>query len=111
VFPPTDEPRTINGQTIELGVEKHRNRLMAYIDDHVQSASRRTKLKRTISDLYDRTSTGMHNDVDAAEARALFLETYVLLGQLLLAAPPPTTPEEQVGGQMDATAPLGALVA
>ena len=41
------------------------------------------------------------------EARALFLETYVLLGQLVQAAPPPATLNERAGGNLDATAPLG----
>lgn len=107
VFPPSDVPRTVDGQIVDLGPDKHKNRLRAYVDDHVQSRSRRAKLKRSISDLHDRVSTAVHGDVDADEARALFLETYTLLGQLLQAASPPPTPEEPVGGQVDATAPLG----
>ena len=33
---------------------------------------------------FDRVSAGVHSDVGADEARALVLQTYLLLGELLL---------------------------
>jgi hypothetical protein len=59
------------------------NRLQAYVYEHGVSKGRRDRLRRTFADLYDRTSTGTHSEVDVVEARYLFLQTYVALGELL----------------------------
>lgn len=84
VFPPVDEPRTSpDGQQVRLGSEQRLNRVKAYIDDHAQSASRATRLKRAISDIYGRVSTGVHKEVSRTEGEHLFLATYVLLGEVL----------------------------
>ena len=36
-----------------------------------------------LANLFDRVSSGVHNDVSVSEARALFLNTYLLLGEIL----------------------------
>lgn len=84
VFPPTDEVRTNgNGQEIRLGSEQRLNRVKAYVDDRVSSATRGARLKRSISDVYARVSAGVHDNVSPQEAEHLFLTTYVLLGEVL----------------------------
>jgi hypothetical protein len=91
VYPPSSRPNLVDGQEVKVGKGQVQNRLMAYVDKHVSSKGRRRKLKRALEDLYDRVSTGVHADVTAEEARALFLEVYTFLGEVLQAAPPPAT--------------------
>lgn len=83
LFPATDETRKDGqGNVIKLGDQQRLNRLKAYIDDHAESKSRADRLKRAVSDIYGRVSSGVHNDVAASEAEYLFLSTYVLLGEI-----------------------------
>lgn len=83
IFPPREEPRAIGGNVVQLGPPHVQNRLNAFVRDHTDSESRRSKLRRTLGDLYDRVSTGVHADVSFDEARFLFLNTYLYLGELL----------------------------
>ncbi|YCO43629.1 hypothetical protein HGG83_09755 [Thiopseudomonas denitrificans] len=83
IFPPTDETINIGGNEVTLGANKHQNRINAFIHQKIESKSRKTKIRQNLSNLYDRVSTGVHNDVSAEEARALFLNTYLLLGEVL----------------------------
>ncbi|MER6579142.1 hypothetical protein [Nonomuraea sp. NPDC001023] len=84
LFPATESTRTDGqGNIIKLGDQQRLNRLKAHIDDHVNTKSRGDRLKRAVSDIYGRVSTGVHNDVAAAEAMYLFLSTYVLLGEIV----------------------------
>jgi hypothetical protein len=72
-----------NGNEILLGTEQKKNRINQYILEHTTSSSRRTKLRQTLTNLYDRVSAGVHSDVDISEAKSLFFETYLLLGEIL----------------------------
>lgn len=84
LFPATDETRQDGqGNQIKLGVQQRLNRLKAYVDDYADSKSRADRLKRAVSDVYGRVSTGVHNDVAASEAEYLFLSTYVLVGEIV----------------------------
>ncbi|MBU0538383.1 MAG: hypothetical protein KKG00_00530 [Bacteroidetes bacterium] len=83
IFPPTDETIEIGGNQVSLGSNRHQNRINAFIHQKIESKSRKTKIRQNLSNLYDRVSTGVHNDVSAEEARALFLNTYLLLGEIL----------------------------
>jgi len=85
VFPAVDEPRRDGqGNEIKLGQQNRLNRIKAFVDDNAAgSTSRASRLKRAVSDIYDRVSTGVHNEVTATEARYLFLATYTLLGEIL----------------------------
>lgn len=76
-------PALVNGQTIQRTEAHHQNRINLFIADHCSSSSRRKRLKRTLSDLYERISAGVHADVSSEEARFLFLSTYLLLGEIL----------------------------
>ncbi len=83
IFPPTEETIEIGGNTLNLGPDKHQNRINAYIHQHTTSQTRKKRLRQNLGNLFDRVSTGVHADVTLGEARALFLNTYLLLGEIL----------------------------
>lgn len=83
IYPPTDQTVEIGGNTLKLDAAKHQNRINAYIHSKTDSQSRKQRLRQNLSNLFDRVSTGVHSDVSAEEARALFLNTYLFLGEVL----------------------------
>jgi hypothetical protein len=83
IFPPTDETIEISGSELKLDASKHQNRISAYIHQRCNSKSRKQRFRQNLSNLFDRVSTGVHNDVTVEEARALFLNTYLFLGEVL----------------------------
>ncbi len=83
IFPPTEETIEIGGSVLTLGADKHLNRINAYIHRHTASQTRRKRLRQNLANLFDRVSTGVHSDVTLEEAKALFLNTYLLLGEIL----------------------------
>lgn len=83
IFPPTEETINIGGNEVTLGANKHQNRINAFVHQRIESKSRKSKIRQNLSNLYDRASTGVHNDVTAEEARSLFLNTYLLIGEVL----------------------------
>lgn len=83
IFPPSADTIEMNGNQVTLGANKHQNRINAFVYQRINSKSRKTKIRQNLSNLYDRVSTGVHNDVTAEEARSLFLTTYLLLGEVL----------------------------
>jgi hypothetical protein len=83
IFPPSEDTFKIGENTLSLGADKHQNRINVYIHNHTDSQSRQKRLRQNLSNLFDRVSTGVHGDVTQEEARALFLNTYLLLGEIL----------------------------
>ncbi len=83
LFPPTEETVEIGGNTVTLGPDKHQNRINAYIHRNTDSQTRKKRLRQNLANLFDRVSTGIHTDVTLEEAKALFLNTYLLLGEIL----------------------------
>jgi hypothetical protein len=83
IFPPTDDVLDIGGNILKLDAGKHQNRINAYIHHHCVSKSRKQKFRQNLANLFDRVSTGVHTDVTPEEARALFLNTYLFLGEVL----------------------------
>jgi hypothetical protein len=83
IFTPSDETKQMNGNDVSLGANRHQNRINAYVYQRINSKSRKTKIRQNLSNLYDRVSTGVHNDVSPEEASSLFLNTYLLLGEVL----------------------------
>lgn len=100
IYPPSNTPVQVDGKTIEVGQEQYLNRIETYIRERITSESRRTRLRQSFRNLNERVATGVHGDVTPQEARALFLETYLLLGEVLTLAEPPPAP---------ATGPEGTL--
>ena len=58
------------------------NRINAFVHTCGVRGGRADRLRRGLSDIYRRVSTGVHSDVDGHEARYLFLTTYLLLGEI-----------------------------
>ncbi|MGX1513824.1 AbiTii domain-containing protein [Streptomyces collinus] len=89
VFPAGGEPYPIgDGVTLKVGPQQVLNRLQAHIHVCGASKSRRDRLRRTLSDLYDRCSAGTHAEVTIDEARFIFLQTYIALGEILTLSAP-----------------------
>lgn len=83
ICPPSESTADLGGNQVSLGASKYQNRLNLYISQRTSSASRRTRLRQNISNLFDRVSTGVHNDVTPDEAFSLFLNVYLFLGEVL----------------------------
>jgi hypothetical protein len=83
VFPARDEPYDLNGQPLTVKQNAVLNRINASLHTRGVRGGRTDRLRRSLSDIYGRVSTGVHSDVDSHEARYLFLATYVLLGEVL----------------------------
>lgn len=84
LYPATNDTVEIEGNTLSLDASKHQNRINAYIASKCESKSRRKRHRQTLANLYDRVSTGIHNDLDKTEAQALVLQTYSLLGEIAM---------------------------
>ena len=83
IYPATDETIKIGDNVLSLKQDKVLNRINAFIHTNSESESRKKKLRQNLSNLYERVSAGVHSDVDANEARSLFFNTYLLLGEIL----------------------------
>lgn len=84
VFPGRSEPYAIGDEaTLVVGRQNVLNRLQAYTHLCVIPKARRDRLRRTLGDLYGRCSAGTHAEVSVDEARFIFLQTYVALGEVL----------------------------
>ncbi|WP_233863526.1 AbiTii domain-containing protein [Paraburkholderia adhaesiva] len=83
ILPPSDETAEVNGNTLKLDASKHQNRINVYVNMRTDSQSRKQKIRQNLSNLFDRVSSGVHKDVSAEEARSLFLNTYLFLGEIL----------------------------
>lgn len=83
IFPASTQPFKIGDESIEVGERHTRNRLRAFIYSRMGKCSRYERLNKSLGVLYDRVSAGVHADVDTGEAKALVLQTYLFLGELL----------------------------
>lgn len=90
IYPPKAESVKIAGNELSLDASKHKNRLNAYIAERTDSDARRTKLRQNINNVYDRVCAGVHSDVTGEEAFSLFLNVYLLLGEILHLGMPKT---------------------
>ena len=92
VFPPREGTKKVDGNDASMGANNHKNRLNAHIEENVASSSRRIRLRQTLKNLYDRLSTGVHSEVTGEEAQSLFLQTYLLLGEIATLGEKPSVP-------------------
>jgi hypothetical protein len=72
VFPAQAAPVLIGNQSISVAADKPKNRLLAYVHGKV-SGSRYDRIRRSLFDLYERVSAGVHSDIVLTEAKALVL--------------------------------------
>jgi hypothetical protein len=87
LFPPRDEPYRLGEQEMSVKANAVLNRLKAYAAKCEVPKGRRDRLSRTLHDIWERASAGDHSDIDVVEARYLFLQTYIVLGELLALTP------------------------
>jgi sulfur transfer complex TusBCD TusB component (DsrH family) len=80
---PAHEVVEIDGQQVSIGQSNVLNRLNYYAFKSGASKGRRDRIRRTLSDIYGRVSKGVHEDVTPMEARFIFLQTYLTLGELI----------------------------
>ncbi|WP_032379564.1 AbiTii domain-containing protein [Rhodococcoides fascians] len=83
LFPARDEPYLLGEQPLKVGSSNTLNRIQAFVADHEPSKGRRDRLRHSVQGLYERCSKGTHAEVSIEEARFLFLQTYVVLGEIL----------------------------
>jgi hypothetical protein len=83
IFPPSEETFNIGGNELSLKENNVLNRINVFIHQNCESTTRRKKLKQNLSNLYSRVSSGVHSDVDYKEAKNLFLNAYLILGEIL----------------------------
>lgn len=89
VFPPSDAPYQLGEQALVVKADKVLNRLNAYVHSAGVTGGHAARIRRTLSDLYDRVSASVHKPdvVTPHEARYLFLAVYSTLGEILTLAP------------------------
>ncbi len=90
LYPPSDASVTVDGQTYEIGADKALNRIHLFLKSRNPSASRTERLIKNLRQIHERASAGSHADVTVDEARNLFLQTFLTLGEILSAAAVPT---------------------
>jgi hypothetical protein len=83
IFPPTDETIEIGGNTLQLKESNVLNRINVYVHNNSESKNRKKKIKQNLTNLYSRVSSGVHSDIDYKEAKNLFLNVYLILGEIL----------------------------
>jgi hypothetical protein len=83
VYPAQAEPAIVDGQAVERNKSKVLNRIDLFVRSATESTSRQQRLRRSLRDIYERVSAGVHGDVTPSEARFLFLHTYIILGEIL----------------------------
>jgi hypothetical protein len=83
VYPASDHPVNINGKKYEVDADKVLNRISLFLKEHCPSKSRRDRLNHSLREIYERASTGVHAEINATEAQALFLGTYLIAGEVL----------------------------
>lgn len=83
IFPASNDTINIGGNVLSLKQDKVQNRINAFIHLKSESDSQKKKLRQNLSNLYERVSAGVHSDVNANEAKSLFFNTYLLLGEIL----------------------------
>ncbi len=101
VYPPSDKPENIGGHEIPVTKDKYLNRIYVALWKRCASESRRKRLNQSLHRINEKASSGTHDDISAGEARALFLSTYLVLGEILEATtqtkpavPLPETPKD-----------------
>ncbi len=63
------------------------NRCRAYLHQQGITGRRYDRLRQELTNLYGVTSQAVHASVDIHEARFVFLQTYITLGEILTLAP------------------------
>ena len=87
VFPGRAESYAIGKEEFSVDNSKVLNRINAFLHQSGASEGRRSRIRRTLGDIYGWVSKGVHDEVDVEEARFVFLLTYATLGEVVSLAP------------------------
>jgi hypothetical protein len=90
VFPVQDEEyRDRTGKRRKVGPEEYKNRLLAFLDQRLSSASsfamiegEMEHLATRLDSVYEKVSKGVHSDVSADEAELAVIHTYLFLAEV-----------------------------
>jgi hypothetical protein len=83
LFPATGDPYTIGDESFSVDNSKVLNRYLAFMHSKGVSGGRKKRLRTSLGEVYSRVSKGVHTDMDLEEARFVFLQTYVTLGEIV----------------------------
>jgi len=92
LYPPSDASVTVEGQTYQIGADKVLNRIHLFLKSRSSSASRAERVMKNLRQIHERASAGSHADVTVDEARNLFLQTFMTLGEILSTTGAPAAP-------------------
>lgn len=81
--PAAEGTAEIDGTQVSTGKSNVLNRLNLHAYKAGATKGRRDRLRRSLTDIYARVSKGVHDDVTPDEARFVFLQTYLTLGELI----------------------------
>jgi hypothetical protein len=80
VYPAQDEVDEVEG--LSVAQNAYLNRIELFAREHCASTTRRERIRKTLKQIHDRVCAGVHDDVTQDEAKALFLGTYLILGEV-----------------------------
>jgi hypothetical protein len=83
--PASEDAADKDGLKYQLGSDKVLNRIEYFMVQRAGKGGRCERLKKNLRAIHDRASAGTHADVTADEAKALFLQTYLTLGEIIVA--------------------------
>jgi len=83
IFPAQKDQIKIGDNMLSLKQDKVLNRINAFIHLNCESPSRKKRLRQNLANLYDRVCSGIHSDVGYNEALNLFLNVYLIVGEVL----------------------------
>lgn len=89
LFPPSDEPYLDGkGKKRDVGSEAYKNRLVAFVEQRLESQSSKRILSseldhlvERLNSLYEKACKGVHDDVSEREAELVILQAYLFLGE------------------------------
>jgi len=85
-YPPQKGTIAIDEEKLNVNSQNYLNRIEAFVATNCKSASRRRRLRKTLREIHERVCAGVHSDVSLDEAKALFVQTYLILGEIALLA-------------------------
>lgn len=84
IEPPLENDVDIDGEKIKMGKDNYLNRLNYYVSKKTSSSSRKQRLKQNLRNVNEKLSAGVHDKVTIDEAKALLLNMYLLLGEIII---------------------------
>jgi hypothetical protein len=88
IYPPREEPITVQGRSWDLGPTNHLNRIYAFSFEHCGDGDK--DLRRSISRIYRDLDVDMHGELSLERIEAIVASTYDLLYEILSLAEEPS---------------------